>query len=337
MTMRGIDVSKWQGVIDWATVFAHGVEFALVKATQGGGEVDAQFARNSAELRRLNFRRGWYHFPDASRDPAAEARKFLSVVGTTDGEVRMLDVEDDPGLDAATHIFGAKDPVGWVAAWCAEVIDQGCPPPLVYLSASKVAEYDWARVVGLNVGLHVADWGNPSPDSGQWPFWAIHQDTNAAHFPGIAAPVDADVFNGDGKAWDKYAGLAGGSSGVPKPKPKPPTPPTTPTVHVVTGGENLTVIGQEYGVTTNQLVTWNVHAYPSLAHNPNMIWPGWRLVVGVSGHQAAPHTVQAGDTLTSIAGDWGVPVAAVKAANPQLGPPHRDFNRIFPGDVVKHP
>ena len=337
MTMRGVDVSKHQGVIDWPTAFAHGVEFALCKATQGLDEVDAQAARNMAELRRLGFRRGWYHFPDASNDPAAEAAKFLHVVGAGPGEVRMLDVENDDYRDARTHVFGAVDTVAWVTAWCSEVLDAVGSPPLVYLSGANVTAFDWSPLVKLDCGLVVADWDNPNPDPGPWPFWAIHQDTNAAHFPGIAAPVDSDVFNGDGKAWDKYAGTTGTKPG-PLPKPKPGGPPAdVPQVYVTVKGDNLWTLAERFGVTVDQLVAWNDHAYPTLRTNHGLIFPGWRLVVGVHGHTAPPHVVQANDTLSGIASDWGVKLDAVKAANPQLGPPHRNWDVIFPGDVVRHP
>jgi len=61
-----------------------------------------------------------------------------------------------------------------------------------------------------------------------------------------------------------------------------------------------------------------------------------------SGASAPPQSkqeyiVQKGDTLTSIAKKYGVTLSALEKANPQLGPPKRSFDKIFPGDPVKIP
>lgn len=335
--MRGVDVAKYQGVIDWGRAFAHGVEFAIAKATQGMAEVDDQFGRNSAELRRLGYRRGFYHFPDARNDPAKEAKRFLGVVGKARGEVRALDVENDPGRPDTAGIFNHADPSGWVLKWCEVVADACGVPPLVYMSAGRLSEFDWSGVVKADCGLWVADWTPPLDDVSPWPFAAVWQDGNRARFPGIAADVDSDVFNGGPGQWDAYAGVGADPVSLPKPKPKPKPPAPAPAVHVVVPGDTLSELADRFGVTTDLLVAWNVHSYPTLATDPGMIWPGWRLVVGVSGHGEPSHVVVGGDTLSGIAASWGVDLADVERANPQLGPPHRNFNVILPGDVVRRP
>jgi len=335
--MRGVDVSKWQGSIDWYQAFSHGVEFALCKATQGLGEVDDMIANNMHALRHYGYRRGWYHFPDASNAPAVEADKFLSIVGGQRGEVLMLDCEDDTGLPTNTHLFGLADPVAWVAAWCSHVLAKTGIAPLVYLSASRTTEYDWRPVVALDCGLDVADWDGAVDGIGAWPFYAIRQDGDQGHYPGIGTGCDTDVFNGGPAQWDAYAHGAPGSAPTPVPPPKVPNPAPRPNAYTVVSGDTLSGIADRFGTTVGQLVAWNFHRYPTLQANPGLIWPGWVLVVGLGVSGPVTHTVVSGDTLFGIAEAWGVGLGDVERANPQLGPPGRSFDVIRPGDVVRHP
>lgn len=70
-----IDVSKWQGVIDWARVKASGIDGAMLRAGYGAGNADVQFARNARECNRLGIPIGAYWFsyawsPDMARREA---------------------------------------------------------------------------------------------------------------------------------------------------------------------------------------------------------------------------------------------------------------------------
>ena len=58
----GIDVSKWQGTIDWERVKAAGIEFAMLRAGYGAGNIDPQFERSAKECTRLGIRFGVYWF-----------------------------------------------------------------------------------------------------------------------------------------------------------------------------------------------------------------------------------------------------------------------------------
>ncbi len=61
--------------------------------------------------------------------------------------------------------------------------------------------------------------------------------------------------------------------------PSPTERPVTGTLHTVRGGDTLASIARAYGTTTRQLQTWNAERYPSLASDPNVIEPGWELLV----------------------------------------------------------
>lgn len=158
---RGIDVSSWQGVIDWARVArpvsqgGGGIEFAFIRATRGGTSsfsvTDTRFVTNITQARANGIRVGAYHFarfdgwtvgdwtgPNSPRD---EAMHFLSVAGPyiTDGSLRpVLDIENDSSDPNASTRYTKAELTAWALAF-AEEITQALGPaarPIIYVNGS---------------------------------------------------------------------------------------------------------------------------------------------------------------------------------------------------------
>ncbi len=95
--VHGIDVSKYQGNIDWEQVKDSGVSFAFIKATEGGDRVNSKFAYNWAAAKAAGVPRGAYHFVYWCRRPHEEIGNFASVVpNEPDALPPVLDVEATP-------------------------------------------------------------------------------------------------------------------------------------------------------------------------------------------------------------------------------------------------
>lgn len=77
---QGIDVSHHQGAIDWGMLPAQSVDFAYIKATEGGDHRDRNFAFNWASARNEGVERGAYHFFTLCRPGAEQAANFISAV-----------------------------------------------------------------------------------------------------------------------------------------------------------------------------------------------------------------------------------------------------------------
>lgn len=75
--VRGIDVSSYQGEIDWGTLASQGISFAFIKATEGSGFVDERFAYNYSRAQKAGLRVGAYHFLVMTA-PAKRRLKTLS-------------------------------------------------------------------------------------------------------------------------------------------------------------------------------------------------------------------------------------------------------------------
>jgi lysozyme len=78
--VQGIDVSHHQGRIDWRELPGQGVDFAYIKASEGGDHRDRAFAANWARARAAGVRRGAYHFFTLCRSGADQAANFIAAV-----------------------------------------------------------------------------------------------------------------------------------------------------------------------------------------------------------------------------------------------------------------
>src|ERR1700744_2847014 len=95
--IQGIDVSKYQGEIDWQQVRDSGVRFAWIKGTEGGDVVDSKFQGNGEGARAAGIPRGAYHFMFWCRPWQEEANWFIKNVPVeADALPPVLDVEATP-------------------------------------------------------------------------------------------------------------------------------------------------------------------------------------------------------------------------------------------------
>jgi GH25 family lysozyme M1 (1,4-beta-N-acetylmuramidase) len=185
--IHGTDLSSHQGAPQFPAVKAAGLDFVVLTATEGVGFVDRQCTSSRARAHAAGLVVGLYHFARAG-DPGAEADFFTGTVGgLVAGEFAVLDWE-----------VAAADPAGWCTAWLAAVRSRLGVPPLVYLNRSTVQGSDWSPVVRAGAALWLAcyDDSTDAVASGSWPGLAMKQYSDQGSVPGIAGPVDLDVFYG---------------------------------------------------------------------------------------------------------------------------------------------
>src|SRR5215467_12295954 len=201
MALSGIDVSVFQGVVNWDQARA-GNSFAFVKATEGVGFVDAQFGRNWAEVKRVGLVRGAYHFarPDIGNTPQAEADWFMSIVQPGPGDMLVLDLE-----------VGSGDLSAWAQAFLDHIRDRlGGYRPLFYSFYSFLGTHGLFVSSLAQYGLWLAwpDANGPLPSVTPWP-GAAFQQYGEGPTPGIQGNVDLDRFFGDAAALRSYS-IGGG-------------------------------------------------------------------------------------------------------------------------------
>jgi len=240
--LKGIDISKWQGNIDFAKV-KEATGFAIMKATEGYGYIDPKFKNNQAGFRNAKMPLGYYHFarPDLGNTATKEADWFVKTVGTLEvGEVLALDYEVNYG-----------NCVNWCKAFLDRVQVKTGVKPLLYINLATNNKYNWSNVVKGNYGLWLAIWDGslskkPATD---WPFIAIKQYGASTKINGISGNVDGDVFFGGIKTFKKYGYQAPAA---------PVTPPEAPEVTKLK--KDIVSLKKEIGTLKEALDDANVKA-----------------------------------------------------------------------------
>ena len=198
--LEGVDVSKWQGTIDYAAVAAAGKSFVIAKATEGIGYTDPNWAKNRANATAAGLKVTGYHFarPDGNPTmPVEEADWFVSQLGVTAGMiVPALDLERSGGMSPSTL-------QAWVGAWLGEVYRKTGVRPMIYTSPSFWHTYLNNTSMFADQGytvLWIAHWfvDHPSVPASNWGShgWTFWQYDDCGRVPGIAGCVDVDRFNG---------------------------------------------------------------------------------------------------------------------------------------------
>lgn len=200
----GIDVSSWQGSVNWGAVKSSGRQFAFAKATEGQTFVDSTFAANRQGMAAVGMTlRGYYHFARPDRNSAAaEAAHFIRTVGPLGpGEVPVLDLEVAPGP-------GVGD---WAAEWLALVAKATGRMPVIYSFQSYLYSIPTSRLT--QYPLWVASWGADDgtvpaspPRTDRWSRYTWWQYTSKAVVPGVAGRVDDSVFAGTAAELAQHGG-----------------------------------------------------------------------------------------------------------------------------------
>lgn len=198
-TLPGIDVSRWQGTIDWSQVAGAGIRFVFMKATDGRSLLDPTYSTNRAGAKAAGIRVGTYHFarPEGSTgDAKAEAQFFVeNAVIEAGGLPPVLDIEENGGLSAAAL-------TDWALDWLSEVRRLTGVRPLVYTSPNgwKTRFGNTTRVADAGYDLWLAHWttGDPIMPANNWGGrgWTVWQYSDCGRISGISTCVDLDRFNG---------------------------------------------------------------------------------------------------------------------------------------------
>ncbi len=189
MGAYGIDVSDFQGSVNWQAVAGDGISFAFLKATEGTSFTAATFARNWAGVKAAGLIRGAYHFFRPQNDPQAQAEHFLRTVKFEPGDLPpVLDIESTGELDAGAIVER-------MAKWLAVVETATKRKPIIYTYANF-----WKRL-GNPLGFsdfplwiaHYTSAAEPLMPAG-WDTWTVWQYTDSGKVKGISGGVDTNRF-----------------------------------------------------------------------------------------------------------------------------------------------
>ncbi len=201
--VRGVDVSYYQGDIDWKVLADENIDFAFIKATEGSGHIDTKFEENWEQSGKTDLKRGAYHFFSFESRGEAQAEHFISVVPKEEG---ML----SPGVDIEFYgnRFYNKPDVEETRAELQSLLDvleayYGVKP-LIYATESSYSTYIrgafdeyplWIRNVYFSPNM-----GMP----GKWTFWQYDSEARLRGYSGEEKYIDLNVFHGKEAEWMNF-------------------------------------------------------------------------------------------------------------------------------------
>jgi lysozyme len=192
--LHGIDVSSYQGKIDWKKVSQMEydgikISFSFVKATEGVTLVDSYYQRNWLESKQNNVIRGAYHYFKPLKSGLWQAKFMMQTINLEAGDLPpVIDIEETGGLTDAVLIANIQE-------FANEIERKTKYKPIIY---SGLRFYqDHLKGKFDDYPLWIAHYYQPKlkvSDKTNWYFW---QHADNAHIDGINGRVDMNVFKGE--------------------------------------------------------------------------------------------------------------------------------------------
>ena len=301
---EGIDVSSWQGDIDFQQVKRSGIEMVYIKSSEGFTLVDSYMERNYLKAKESGLKVGFYHYVTARSVDAAlkQAQFFVSNVSNKNYDCKLaMDFESFGNLN-----INEINQIG--LAFIKEVERLSGKEAVLYSNTYTARTIFTGELI--KYPLWVAQYRVSKPTAnGKWNTWAGWQYTSTGSVPGISGNVDRDIFTEE---------MLLSTSNNPTPSPVPPTTSETTTI-IIKWGDTLSALAIQYNTTVAELVRLNNIS------NPNLIYAGNTLIVPIK--EVIPdrdedttsgetiYIVKRGDTLSRIAQKFGTTVNAIAKMN----------------------
>lgn len=320
---QGIDVSNWQGYIDYRSVRESGIEVVYIKASQGTNIKDAYFEINYENAKANGLKVGFYHFLTATNTEEAEqeARFFASVISGKIPDCKLV-------MDYETFGGVGVEESNQIAQVFLETTRRLTNKDIIIYSDLSNSQSRFSSELAENYELWLAYYSDTvglENIQTRWSNYIGLQYSDRGRINGISGAVDLDRFSEE-IFLDEI-------SEVPVTENPTGTINTETITYTVQKGDTLWAIARRYGTTSEEIAEINNIS------NPNLIYPGQQLKIPTNsttegeetrGTGDIIYTVQRGDTLSRIAREYNVTVAHIVELNDISNP-----NLIYPGEKLR--
>ena len=314
----GIDVSEWQGEINFKEVANSGIKIVYIRTSEGTNYIDPYFRQNYEGAKANGLKTGFYHYLTArsEEEARAEAEFFVGNIKGTEPDCKLaMDFEVFDNL--------STEEVNEISEVFLQTVQNLSGKECVIYSDAYNAREVFSRELAQKYAIWVADYFVEEPeDNGKWSTWVGFQYTDRGRISGIDGNVDRDYFtNGI---------LLNDTSKIPED--------TTKDVRkevkeiIVRRGDTLSRIAREYNTSYEYLAKINNIS------NPNLIYVGQEIKVPILEKDTINDTshrlyiVKRGNTLTQIALKFSVTIQEIVELNDITNP-----NLIFVGEILRIP
>ena len=301
---QGIDVSEWQGDINFKKVKDDGIKIVYIRAGQGFSYKDAKFERNYQEARKNGLKIGVYHYVTArsTEDAKLQARFFASLISN-----KKIDCKLAMDFESFGNLTNLQ--INEISLAYLKELEQLTKKEVIVYSNTYSAKYKFNSKVA-KYPLWVAQYGvNEPQDNGHWKNWEGYQYTSMGRVKGINGNVDLDKFT--------HNIFLSNTETIPEVE-DPKCSNEDRILYKVQKGDTLWEIAKKYNTTVNHLAQINN------IKNPNLIYVGEIITISCN-HNNNENTntnqdiinykIKLGDTLSQIAMRYNTTVSSIVSLN----------------------
>lgn len=201
--VRGVDVSHYQGQIDWNIIAKQGVTFAFLKATEGSGTVDEYFAENWNNAREAGLYVGAYHFFSFDSSAVTQAENFCAVVpDDADALPPVIDLE----FYRSENLPEVADVQDNLRILLTSLQSTYGKKPIIY--TTKTCWETYLQDTGLDYTLWIRSiFAKPSDDyQPAWTFWQYNPRGILEGYSGAERRIDLNLFRGNMNDFCAFSG-----------------------------------------------------------------------------------------------------------------------------------
>lgn len=196
--VQGIDVSHHQEKIDWGKLDKQAVQFAFIKATEGGNHKDSMFQENWREARDHQILSGAYHFFTFCKEGEEQARNYIHYVPRDSIDLPpIIDLEYGGNCQEANR---KEDLILEITRYLEIIEDHYQRKVIIYTTNEFYRNYLMNRFPDNPIWIRDILSEPNLPDGRKWTFW---QFANRGRLDGITTLVDLNAFNGSREEFDK--------------------------------------------------------------------------------------------------------------------------------------
>lgn len=188
----GVDVSNYQGLIDWDKLEEQNVAFAFIKATEGSGHIDESARRNLERASKTSIKKSAYHFFSFDSPGETQAENYISVVGAD--EIDMPPVVDIEYYADKKSNKPTKEETEQILRPLLEKLEEYYEvKPIIYTTLPVYFRYVKENFSDYPLWIRNV---NFEPDLMNWKFWQYCDKGELYGYKGEEKYIDLNVYNG---------------------------------------------------------------------------------------------------------------------------------------------
>lgn len=200
--VRGVDVSHYQGTIDWKVLESQGIDFAYIKATEGSSHTDKNFKKNWQSAFDTAILTGAYHFFSFDSQGDTQLLHFTNTVPVSE---RMLPpvVDFEFYADKKNNPPDADTVTAQLTIMLKGLEEYYHMKPIIYATEDSFNMYLKGRFTDYPLWIRNVI-TKPDPAVGDWLFWQYTNREKLSGYSGEEAFIDMNVFHGSCEEWERW-------------------------------------------------------------------------------------------------------------------------------------